>query len=85
MDKPYYLKLLPPPKKETDQGISLPDPPTRFRKVVLNLIGNALSCLNRIGQKEMEKGSPSPNLMEEYSLLNHYLGFIKRLCEKKLE
>ena len=85
MEEPYYLKLVSTPKKETEQENPLQDPPTRFRKVVLNLIGNALDCLNRIAQGEMEKESPSPYLMEEYFLLYHSLDFIRRLCEKKAE
>ncbi len=83
MDEIYYLKLVSPAQKQNDQESPQLDPLTRFKKVVLNLIDNALLCLNRIAQVEMEKGSPSPNLMEEYLLLNHYLDFIKRLCEKR--
>lgn len=85
MKEPYYLKLVPTATKETDQESPLLDPLFRFKKVVLNLIENALTCLNRIAQAEMEKDSPSPNLMDEYFFLHHYLDFIRRLCEKKSE
>jgi hypothetical protein len=83
MDKTDYLKLISPPKKEVDQKSSHSDPLTRFRGVVLNLTESALDCLNRISQQEVQKKSPSPNLMEEYSLLHHYLDFLRRLCESK--
>ncbi len=83
MEETRYLKLVSPPKKESDEESPLLDPLTRFRKLVLNLIEKALVCLNRIAQGEMEKESPSPNVMDEYFLLYHYLNFIKRLCEKR--
>jgi hypothetical protein len=59
------------------------DPLDRFRGVVLNLTESALDCLNRISQREMQKDSPSPTLVEEYFLLHHYLDFIERLCRGK--
>jgi hypothetical protein len=80
MEETHYLKLVPPPKKEVVEDLQL-DPLTRFKGVVLNLTENASECLNRISRREMEKGSPSAILMEEYFLLNHYLDFIKRLCK----
>ncbi len=82
MEETYYLKLLLPPKKEREQEIPHLDPMARLRGIILNLVGNALTCLNRISQLEMEKDSPSSTLMEEYFLLHHYLDFIKRLCQK---
>lgn len=83
-EKTHFLKLVPPSKKEDDQVSPHLDPLVRFRRVVLNLTENALDCLNRISQQEMQKDSPSPNLMEEYFLLHHYLDFIKRFCQGKL-
>jgi hypothetical protein len=85
MDEPSYLKLVPPSKKEVGQDDHHSDPLTRFRAVVLNMTESALDCLNRISQQEMQKDSPSPTLMEEYSLLHHYLDFIKRFCQNKSE
>jgi len=87
MEETRYLKLVPPSKKEKEAGrIShRSDPLTRFKRVVLNLTESALDCLNRISQKDMEKDSPSPTLLEEYFLLHHYLDFIKRLCKGKSE
>ena len=85
MDETYYLKLIPPLKKEVGQESSHLSPLTRFRGVVLNLTESSLDCLNRISQREMEKDSPSPTLMEDYFLLHHYLDFIKRLCKAKSE
>jgi hypothetical protein len=81
MEETPHLKLVPSPKKETTQTDQPLDPFARFKGVVLNLTQSALDCLNRISQQEMEKDSPSPTLMEEYSLLHHYPDFIKRLCE----
>jgi hypothetical protein len=83
MDEPSYPKLVSPPKKEVGQVEHHSDPLVRFKGLVLNLTQSALDCLNRISQQEMEKDSPSPTLMEEYSLLHHYLDFIKRFCEGK--
>jgi hypothetical protein len=83
MDETHYLKLVSPPKNEVDQESLNSDPLTRFRGVVLDLTESALDCLNRISQREMEKHSPSPTLMEEYFLLHHYLDFIERLCRDK--
>ena len=78
-----YLKLVPPSKREVGQDDHRSDPLTLLRAVVLNMTESALDCLNRISQQEMQKDSLSPNLLEEYFLLHHYLDFIKRLCQGK--
>jgi hypothetical protein len=83
MEETRFLKLLPPAKKEESHGDEHSDPLIRFKGVVLNLTQSALDCLNRVSQREMQKDSPSPSLMEEYSLLHHYLDFIERLCQSK--
>jgi len=78
-----FLKLVHSSKKETQRAEPHLDPLTRFKGLILNLTQNALECLNRISQQEMEKESPSATLMEEYHLLHHYLDFIKRSCQGK--
>jgi len=83
MEETRLSKLLPRTKKEECQINDHSDPLLRFRGVVLNLTKSALDCLNRISQREMQKESPSPTLMEDYFLLHHYLDFIKRLCQGK--
>jgi len=83
MDEVPFLKLVPPSPKEGAPETSLSDPLNRFKGVVLNVTQSALDCLNRVSQQEAQKKSPSPNLMEEYFLLHHYLDFIRRLCEGK--
>jgi len=83
MEETPFLKIVSPPKKEVPQVDQHLDPLARFKGLVLNLTESALDCLNRIAQQEVQKNSPSPNLMEEYYLLCHYLDFIKRLCEEK--
>jgi hypothetical protein len=83
MKEPHFLKLIPPAKKEESQVDDHSDPLVRFRGVVLNLTESASDCLNRISQRETQKDSPSPILMEDYFLLHHYLDFIKRLCQGK--
>jgi hypothetical protein len=85
MGEPSYLKLVSPPKKEVGQVEHHSDPLVRFKGLVLNLTQSALDCLNRISQQEMEKDSPSPNLLEECFLLHHHLDFIKRFCQDKSE
>ena len=80
MNNPRILKLVDSSKQDMEQSDRYNDPLFRFKKIVLNLDENALECLNRISRQEMEKESPSPDLMEEYYLLHHYLDFIKRLC-----
>jgi hypothetical protein len=85
MEETPHLKLVFPPKKETTQTDQQLDLFARFKGVVLNLTQSALDCLNRISQQERKKDSPSPTLMEEYSLPHHYPDFIKRLCEGKSE
>jgi hypothetical protein len=78
-ENPFLKQVIPPKRKDSDTA-SESDPLRRFKGVVLNLTESALDCLNRISRKEMEKESPSSNLVEEYHLLRHYLDFIKRLC-----
>jgi hypothetical protein len=73
MEETRLLKLLPRTEKEEGQAGDHPDPLARFRGAVSNLTKSALDCLNRISQREMQKDSPSPTLMEDYFLLHHYL------------
>ncbi len=80
MEETRLLKLLPRAENEEGQVGDQLDPLVRFRGVVSNLTKSALDCLNRISQREMQKSSPSPTLMEDYFLLHHYLDFIERLC-----
>jgi hypothetical protein len=82
-DKNHRSKVIPLVKKELDQNRPHLDPLDRLKGTVLNLTESATECLNRISQREMQKESPSPTLMEEYYLLHHYLDFIKRLCQGK--
>jgi len=81
MEETHFLKVVYPSKKGVDEENPHLDPLRLFKGVVLNLNEGALSCLNRISGQEMQKGSPTPTLMEEYFLLHHYLDFIKRLCQ----
>ncbi len=81
-ERTRFLKGVPPPKKEVDQVNPRLDPLDRLKGIVLNLTESASDCLNRISQREMQKGSPSPTLMEEYFLLHYYLDFIERLCQE---
>jgi hypothetical protein len=81
MKEPHFLKLIPPAKKQESQIDDHLDPLVRLKGVVLNLTESASDCLNRISQRETQKESPSPALMEDYFLLHHYLDFIKRLCQ----
>jgi hypothetical protein len=80
-EKNRPLKVVPPSKKDVAQEGPHLDPLDRFKGVVLNLTENALDCVNRISQQEMQKDSPSATLMEEYFFLHHCLDFIKRLCQ----
>jgi hypothetical protein len=82
-ERTHFLKVVPSSKKEEDKGSPHLNPLDRFKGMVLNLTESASDCLNRISQREMEKQSPSPTLMEEYFLLHHYLDFIERLCRNK--
>jgi hypothetical protein len=82
-ERTHFLKVVPPSKKEVDHVSPHLDPFHRFKGTILNLTEIASDCLNRISQREMEKHSPSPTLMEEYFLLHHYLDFIERLCRDK--
>lgn len=82
-ERAHFLKVVPPSKKEVGEVSPHLDPLDRFKGMVLNLTESASDCLNRISQREMQKDSPSPSLMEEYFLLHHYLDFIERLCQHK--
>jgi hypothetical protein len=81
-ERTSFLKVILPSKREVDQINPRLDPLDRFNGIVLNLIKSTSDCLNRISQREMQKDSPSPTLMEEYFLLHHYLDFIERLCRE---
>jgi hypothetical protein len=82
-EKTRFLKVVPPSQKEVDEVGPHLDPLDRFKGMVLNLTESASDRLNRISQREMQKDSPSPTLVEEYFLLHHYLDFIERLCRGK--
>ncbi len=49
-----------------------------FKAVVRSLTENALKVMNRISVNEMSKPEPNAELVEEYSLLFHYLDYMKR-------
>jgi hypothetical protein len=85
MDEIRFLRLIPPTKKEESKVDHHLDPLDRFKGTVLNLTESAFVCLNRISQREMQKDSPSPSLMEEYFVLHHCLDFIKRFCKGNAE
>jgi hypothetical protein len=81
MQDPHFLTLIPPAEKQETSIDDRSDSLARFKGVVLNLTESAWDCLNRISQREMQKESLSPTLMEDYFLLHHYLDFIKTLCQ----
>jgi hypothetical protein len=83
MEETSLSKLLPRAEKEEAEVGDHLDSLVRFRGVVSNLTKSALDCLNRISQREMQKDSPSPTLMEDYFLLHHCLDFIERLCRDR--
>jgi len=56
----------------------------RFKGVTLNIVENAIKVLDEICAEEMQGESPSPFLLEKYSLLNHYLDYLKRFCEAEV-
>lgn len=80
MEENTFLKIIPLPKLTTTKAIPVADPLARFSGIVLNLASNALGCVQRLARKEMERKSPSSEVIEDYYLLYHYLDFIKRLC-----
>jgi len=85
MEGNSFLKVIPIPKLPVAKAKPESDSLFRFSHVILNLTSQALDCLQKLAQKEMEKKSPSVKILEEYYLLHHYLIFIKRLClEKKI-
>lgn len=75
MEDGIYLKIVKPSKKDEDQ-LCL-DPLKRFKGVVLNITENAIECVNRLVQLELEKRSPSPDILEDYHLIQHYSAFLK--------
>ena len=81
MEETHFLKVVYPSQKGADDDNRHFNPLGLFKGVVLNVTESALDRLNRVSQQEAQKTSPSPNLMEEYFLLHHYLDFIKRLCQ----
>ena len=78
MEETRLLKLLPRANKEEGQIDDHSDPVVRFRRVVSNVTKSALDCLNRISQREMQKESPSPTLMEDYFLLHQFQNNFRR-------
>jgi len=52
----------------------------RFNTVTGTIVENALNTLDEICAEEMQGENPSPFLLEKYSLLNHYLEYLKRFC-----
>lgn len=79
MESIKFLKIIKSVEKEQEQ-ICL-NPLTRFKGLVLSLTEDSIRCLGRVFQKELEKESPSSEILEEYHLLNHYLCFLKNLCK----
>jgi hypothetical protein len=55
----------------------------RFKAITGNIVQNALKKLDEICIEEMQGDKPSPSRMEKYSLLHHYLDYLKRFCEGK--
>jgi hypothetical protein len=82
MEETRHLKLVPPAGVGIERFREHRNDLSRFKGLVRSLTGDALDCLNRISRQEMEKPSPEYALIDEYFLLHHYLGFIKRLCQK---
>jgi hypothetical protein len=82
MEETRHLKLVPLTGAGIEKVREHRDDLSRFKGLVLSLSGDALDCLNRISRQELEKPSPEYALIDEYFLLHHYLGFIKRLCQK---
>ncbi len=81
-----FLKIVPLRQVPATKVTLATDRLSRFSGIVLNLTSKALECVQRLARKEMEKKSPSANIMEDYYLLYHYLDFIRRLClEKRAE
>ena len=56
----------------------------RFKAITGNIIEKALKTLDEIYIEEMQGDKPSPSRMEKYSLLHHYLDYLKRFCEGKV-
>lgn len=83
MEGGNFLKVIPMPKLPVSKVMPEADPLFRFSHIILSLTSDALNCLQRLTQKEMEKKEPSLFILEEYYLLHHYLDFMRRLCLKK--
>lgn len=56
----------------------------RFKGITGNIIEKALKTLDEIYVEEMQVDRPSPSRLEKYSLLHHYLDYLKRFCEGKV-
>ncbi len=56
----------------------------RFKAVTKNMIENALRIINEISAEEVQGENPSPFRREKYSLLHHYLDYLKRFSEGKV-
>lgn len=78
MEDAIYLKIVKPIRSKEDEPRL--DPLKRFKGVVLNITENTIGCINRLMQLELEKRSPSPDVLEDYYLVLHYLCFLKNLC-----
>ncbi|MGQ9694917.1 MAG: hypothetical protein ACUVWV_09255 [Thermodesulfobacteriota bacterium] len=83
MEEKQSLKIIPLLRGSIIKATPVADSLARFPGVILNLTLNALDCLQRLTQNEMERKAPSLKVLEEYHLLHHYLDFIKRLCLDK--
>jgi hypothetical protein len=57
---------------------TISSPLERHRAVVKDITEKALEIVNRISIQEMGKEKSHFELLEEYSLLYHYLDFLKR-------
>jgi|YelNatPaOPRAMG01_1025707.scaffolds.fasta_scaffold518463_1 hypothetical protein len=79
MEDSRFLKIIRPIEKEEKEPLL--DPLRRFKGLVLNLTENAIVCLNRLLQFELEKEKPSGDIVEDYYLIQHYLCFIKKICQ----
>ncbi len=80
------LKLVQKPESEPGASPYKEEKPQvleDFRAVVKSLTENALKVMNRISAKEMSKLEPNAELVEDYSLLFHYLDYMKRFVSGK--
>jgi len=56
----------------------------RFKAVTSNIVGKALRTLEEICVEEMQGGKLFPSRMEKYSLLDHYLDYLRPVCEGEI-